>query len=82
MYGSRQHLTYLICIRVFTLYYVLNNLNTYFILLYHHTIMWRTSILLERLLVHYTCTLTHGIIQRYNVCNYIDYIALYCSHSM
>ena len=34
MYSSRQNLTYLICIRVFTLYYVLNTLNTYFILLY------------------------------------------------
>ena len=72
MYGSRQNLTYLICIRVITLYYVLNHLNTYFILLYHYTIMLHTYILLERLLIHYTCTLTHDIIERYkNICNYI-----------
>ena len=43
---------------------------------YHYTIMWRTYILLERLLVNYTCTLAPDIIQRYkNVCNFIDYIA-------
>ena len=83
MYGSRQNLTYLICIRVSTLYYVLNNLNTYFILVYHYTIMWRTYILFECLLFHYTCTLTHDIIQRYkHLCNYIDYIVFYCIHSM
>ena len=34
MYSSRQNWTYLIYIRVFTLYYVLNNLNIYLILLY------------------------------------------------
>ena len=72
MYGI-FNLSYLICIRVLTLYSVLNNLNTCLILLYHYTIMY---ILLERLLVHYTCTLTHVITQRHkNVCNYIDYIA-------
>ena len=47
-------------------------------------IMWRTYILLERLLVDYACTLTHDIIQIYNnVFLYIGCIfTFYCIHIM
>ena len=85
MYGSRQNLTYLICIQMFTFYYVLTKQPEYLLhfVVYHYTIMWRTYILLERLFVHYACTLTHDIIQIYkNQCNYIDSIAFYCIYSM